>query len=75
MHLIHEYGLVAVAAIIGLECVGLPVPGETALFPWKATVATMFAFPPKADIANRYRYVRFAPSADIGITEPHPILA
>jgi membrane protein DedA with SNARE-associated domain len=31
MHLIHEYGLVAVAAIIGLECVGLPVPGETAL--------------------------------------------
>src|SRR6516225_1292665 len=31
MHLIHEYGLVAVAAIIGLECLGLPVPGETAL--------------------------------------------
>ena len=31
MHLIHEYGLVAVAAIIGLECFGLPVPGETAL--------------------------------------------
>jgi len=28
MHLIHEYGLVAVAAIIGLEW---PVPGETAL--------------------------------------------
>jgi hypothetical protein len=25
-----EYGLVAVAAIIGLECLGLPVPGETA---------------------------------------------
>jgi hypothetical protein len=25
MHLIHEYGLVAVAAIIGLECLGLPV--------------------------------------------------
>jgi membrane protein DedA with SNARE-associated domain len=31
MYLIHEYGLVAVAAIIGLECLGLPVPGETAL--------------------------------------------
>ena len=31
MHLIHEYGLVAVAAVIGLECLGLPVPGETAL--------------------------------------------
>jgi membrane protein DedA with SNARE-associated domain len=31
MHLIREYGLVAVAAIIGLECLGLPVPGETAL--------------------------------------------
>ena len=31
MYLIHEYGLVAVAAIIGLECLGLPVPGEAAL--------------------------------------------
>jgi membrane protein DedA with SNARE-associated domain len=31
MHLIHEYGLAAVAAIIGLECLGLPVPGEAAL--------------------------------------------
>jgi len=31
MHLIHEYGLLAIAAIIGLECLGLPVPGETAL--------------------------------------------
>ena len=31
MHLIHEYGLVAVAAIIWVECLGLPVPGETAL--------------------------------------------
>ncbi len=30
-HLIHAYGLVVVAAIIGLECVGLPVPGETVL--------------------------------------------
>jgi membrane protein DedA with SNARE-associated domain len=31
-YLIHEYGLVAVAAIVGLECLGLPVlPGETAL--------------------------------------------
>jgi membrane protein DedA with SNARE-associated domain len=31
MHLVHEYGLVAVAAIVALECLGLPVPGETAL--------------------------------------------
>jgi hypothetical protein len=31
MHLIHEYGLLAVAAIIGLACLGLPLPGETAL--------------------------------------------
>jgi membrane protein DedA with SNARE-associated domain len=30
-HLIHEYGLIAVALIIGLECLGVPVPGETAL--------------------------------------------
>jgi len=31
MHFIHEYGLIAVAVIVGLECLGLPVPGETAL--------------------------------------------
>ena len=30
-HLIHAYGLLAVAAIVGLECVGFPLPGETAL--------------------------------------------
>jgi membrane protein DedA with SNARE-associated domain len=30
-HLIHEYGLIAVAAIVALECLGFPVPGETAL--------------------------------------------
>jgi membrane protein DedA with SNARE-associated domain len=30
-HLIHVYGLVTVAAIVGLECVGIPLPGETAL--------------------------------------------
>jgi membrane protein DedA with SNARE-associated domain len=30
-HLIHAYGLLTVAAIVGLECVGLPLPGETAL--------------------------------------------
>jgi len=30
-HLIHDYGLVTVAAIIALECVGIPLPGETAL--------------------------------------------
>jgi len=30
-HLIHDYGLITVAVIIGLECVGIPLPGETAL--------------------------------------------
>ena len=30
-HLIHLYGLVVVAAVIGLECIGLPFPGETVL--------------------------------------------
>jgi membrane protein DedA with SNARE-associated domain len=30
--LIHEYGLIAVATIVALECLGFPVPGETALF-------------------------------------------
>jgi len=30
-HLIHLYGLVVVAAVIGLECIGLPLPGETVL--------------------------------------------
>lgn len=30
-HLIHVYGLVTVAAIVGLECIGFPLPGETAL--------------------------------------------
>jgi membrane protein DedA with SNARE-associated domain len=30
-HLIHVYGLVTVATIVGLECIGVPLPGETAL--------------------------------------------
>lgn len=30
-HLIHDYGLATVAAIVGLECIGVPLPGETAL--------------------------------------------
>src|SRR5580698_9840335 len=30
-HLIHTYGLLVVACTIGLEGVGIPVPGETAL--------------------------------------------
>jgi len=29
--LIHAYGLVTVATVVGLECVGIPLPGETAL--------------------------------------------
>jgi membrane protein DedA with SNARE-associated domain len=30
-HLVHTYGLLVVAACVGLEGVGFPVPGETAL--------------------------------------------
>src|SRR5579864_1335592 len=30
-HLIHDYGLLVVAGFIGLEALGLPLPGETAL--------------------------------------------
>ncbi len=30
-HLIHAYGLLTVAAVVGLECIGFPLPGETAL--------------------------------------------
>ncbi len=30
-HLIHAYGLIVVAAVVGSESVGIPVPGETAL--------------------------------------------
>jgi len=30
-YLIHHYGLFAVGAVVGLECIGFPVPGETAL--------------------------------------------
>jgi membrane protein DedA with SNARE-associated domain len=29
--LIHAYGLLTVAVVIGLECIGVPLPGETAL--------------------------------------------
>jgi membrane protein DedA with SNARE-associated domain len=39
-HLVHVYGLVVVAGVIGLECIGLPVPGETVLI-----VAAIFAGP------------------------------
>jgi membrane protein DedA with SNARE-associated domain len=31
VHLIHVYGLLTVAGVVGLECVGIPLPGETAL--------------------------------------------
>src|SRR5215472_8892128 len=30
-HLVHDYGLLVVAGFIGLESLGLPLPGETAL--------------------------------------------
>jgi membrane protein DedA with SNARE-associated domain len=31
VHLVHAYGLLVVAAFVGLESVGFPLPGETAL--------------------------------------------
>jgi membrane protein DedA with SNARE-associated domain len=37
-HLVHAYGLIVVAGVIGLECLGLPVPGETFL-----VLASIFA--------------------------------
>ncbi len=37
-HLIHDYGLAVVAGVIGLECIGLPFPGETVLI-----LASIFA--------------------------------
>jgi len=37
-HLIHDYGLSVVAAVIGLESVGIPFPGESALI-----LASIFA--------------------------------
>jgi len=37
-HLIHVYGLAVVAGVIGLECIGLPFPGETVLI-----LASIFA--------------------------------
>jgi membrane protein DedA with SNARE-associated domain len=30
-HLVHDYGLLVVAGVIGLESLGIPLPGETAL--------------------------------------------
>jgi membrane protein DedA with SNARE-associated domain len=37
-HLIHDYGLVVVAGVIGLESIGLPFPGESVLI-----LASIFA--------------------------------
>ncbi|MFZ0775730.1 MAG: DedA family protein [Xanthobacteraceae bacterium] len=39
-HLIHVYGLVVVAVIVGIECVGFPLPGETALLAAAIDAAT-----------------------------------
>jgi membrane protein DedA with SNARE-associated domain len=39
-HLIHTYGLLAVGAVIGLECIGFPLPGETALLAAAVYAAT-----------------------------------
>jgi membrane protein DedA with SNARE-associated domain len=30
-HLVHDYGLIVVALVIGFESIGLPIPGETVL--------------------------------------------
>jgi membrane protein DedA with SNARE-associated domain len=37
-HLVHVYGLAVVAGVVGLESIGLPVPGESALI-----LASIFA--------------------------------
>jgi membrane protein DedA with SNARE-associated domain len=37
-HLVHDYGLAVVAAVIGLESIGLPFPGESVLI-----LASIFA--------------------------------
>jgi membrane protein DedA with SNARE-associated domain len=39
-HLIHAYGLIVVAGLVGLECVGLPFPGETVLIAASVIAAT-----------------------------------
>ena len=39
-HLIHTYGLLAVGAVVGLECIGFPLPGETALLAAAVYVGT-----------------------------------
>jgi membrane protein DedA with SNARE-associated domain len=39
-HLIHVYGLVVVAVIVSIECVGFPLPGETALLAAAIDAAT-----------------------------------
>lgn len=31
IHLLHEYGNIVLGVVVGLECVGLPLPGETLL--------------------------------------------
>jgi membrane protein DedA with SNARE-associated domain len=31
IHLLHEYGNVVLGVVVGLECLGLPLPGETLL--------------------------------------------
>lgn len=43
-HLIHDYGLFVVAGVIGLECLGLPVPGESALIAAAIVAATRHDF-------------------------------
>jgi membrane protein DedA with SNARE-associated domain len=53
-HLIHEYGLFVMAGVIGLECLGLPVPGESALIAAAVVAATRHDFNISAVIAAAF---------------------
>ena len=44
--LLHRFGLVALFSVIGLESMGLPVPGETALLAMTAYAAHVHAWSP-----------------------------
>jgi membrane protein DedA with SNARE-associated domain len=61
-HLIRDYGLFMVASTIGLECLGFPVPGESALIAASIDAGTKHDFDISAVIATA------AGSAAIGQT-------
>lgn len=51
-YLIHDYGLFMVAGVIGLECLGFPVPGESALIAASIDAGTKHDFAISAVIAT-----------------------